>query len=139
MEMYPYIKSQEDLVSVVEAEYKLKTGKDLPSFFIAKMLTARRTTILRGMRNHQNIKLDRLGKLIITNSTKDCLAIRDQLGDTITHESFKKELHTRFIKGELHSQKYTKITGTPKAKAYGLLKVFAISQGCVSTDDDQIN
>lgn len=138
MEMYPYIKSQGDLVAVVESEYKLKTGKDLPSFFIEKMLNARRTTILRAMQNHQNIKLDRLGKLIITNSTKDCLEIKEYLGDEITHDSFRTELHKRFIKGELNSQKYTKITGAAKAKNYGMLKVFTISIRDVNINDPEL-
>ena len=133
MDLYPYIKGQDDLVAIVESECKARLKRDIPALFIEKMLNARRITILRAMQNHQRIKLDRLGKLVITNSTKDCLSIREYLGENLTHEAFTKELNNRYIRGDLYSQRFTKLTGTAKKNPYGQLKRFTV---CTSKDTE---
>lgn len=115
MEMYPYIKGQADVIAIVEAEYKIQNkGKTLPASFILRMLEARRNTILEAMRNEKAIKLDKLGKLIITNSTKDFVEVLDAIGGEYNKPVFEKELHRRFTNGLLNSQRFTKITKTPK-------------------------
>jgi hypothetical protein len=131
MEIYPYIKDQRDVVEIVEAEYKLKRSKPLPSSFISRMLDARRRTILKAMALERPIKLDRLGKLLITPSTRDLMSIKAHLGNDLTRDTFMNELNHRFRKGSLFSQKYTKITGVKKAKPYGTINRFSV---CKSND-----
>jgi len=138
IDFYPYMKTQEDLVAVVESEYKTKTGTELPSSFIERMLIARRHTILKGMKEGKIIKLDRLGKLVITPSRLDKNAIIDYLGDTYTVGGFKKELRRRSELGILNTQRYTKVTGARKVKLQGRLYIFSIKESNKDTEDGYV-
>lgn len=114
MDIYPYIKTQEDLVAVVESEYKITTGDSIPPLFLNRLLKYRRDTILEAMKEEKVIKFDKLGKLKIANSTRDKNEVLKELGDDYTPKKFKEKLNDKYQKGELHSQRFTKSMNKPK-------------------------
>lgn len=109
---YPYINHQEDVVAVVESEYKIKTGAALPTLLVNKMIEYRRKSIMEAMKEGKTISFDGLGKLKITDGAKAKKAIKEELGADITASAFKVELKRRYSKGKLLSQQY--------GKGYGL-------------------
>lgn len=113
--MYPNVKGQDDIMAIVREQYKHRTGRTLPACFIIKMLHYRRTTILRAVKYENVVKLDRLGKLLITSNSKDRKDIIESLGEGFTRDDFKNELKRRADNYELNCQKYSKITGAVKS------------------------
>ena len=74
MVLFPFVKDQEDVIEMVRADYKVKTGKDLPDLFIEFMLEARYITFNRAMEKGDTVRLDRLGKF--SKLTKNVIIIK---------------------------------------------------------------
>lgn len=102
MVLFPFVKNQEDVIEMVKADYKVKTGKDLPDLFIEFMLEARSTTFKEAMDRGDTIRLDRLGKFSITDRKRNYNKVLSEFkGKTLTGKGFKLELNKKYNNGEL--------------------------------------
>ena len=102
MVLFPFVKDQEDVIEMVKADYKVKTGKDLPDLFIEFMLKARGITFKKAMAEGDTVRLDRLGKFSITDSKRNYnKVLKEFKGKTLTRKGFELELNKKYNNGEL--------------------------------------